>query len=370
MKKVLALCRGAYIGGVEVITLDILEGLRGRGCQIFCIINGWNDGDFPERLQKLGIPYQPVKLGWFYLKKLRWTLHTLLHLPRALWMIYRILTTFDHDLIYVTSYRFLLFLTWRHHKPIIFHVHDTLSKDRQFLYLQRYLDAKIHKYIAVSDAIRDDLEKLGINRQKIERIYNGVSIDFAHDEVFMKEESEVVNIGIVGQVIPRKGHGSAIEAFRLISDKIPSTKLHIVGKGDEDYIKVLKEKIGSYGLEAKIIWRGYKSNKIEIYQGIDILIVPSVSSEPFGLIAAEANAYNIPVIATKVGGLTEIIKHGYNGLLVDPGDIKGLANALLYLIENKVQRITMGKNGKSKMDTMFSLQSTINAMYSLVNELP
>lgn len=369
MKRILALCRGTYIGGVEVMTLDILEGLSSKGCQIFCVINGWNDGDFPERLQKLGIPYQPVKLGWFYLKKINWTFHTFLHLPRALLSLYRILTTIDHDLIYLTSYRFLVFLAWISHKPIVFHVHDALSKDRQFLLLRGYLDTKICKYIAVSDAIRDDLEKLGIASEKIVRIYNGVSLDFVQNEELENHASKTVNIGIVGQVISRKGHELAIEALKLITDQSQSARLYIVGKGDDDYIKMLKEKIEAYELQDKVIWRGFKTNKKEIYEGIDILIAPSVDSEPFGLIAAEANACCIPVIATKVGGLIEIIEHGYNGLLIEPRDISGLANALLYLIKNKGQRIEMGKNGKHKVARMFSIQSTISNVYSLLNEV-
>lgn len=369
MKKILAISGGSYIGGAEIVTLQVLDGLQKKGNSIFCLTNGWNDGDFHHRLEAIGITYQAIKLGWFYLKKPLWTADTLFHLPTALAQGRQVLKTTPHDLIYATSYRQLLLLYPFIKKPIILHVHDPLGRDRNSRWIIRWLDGKITTYIAVSEFIKRDLMNGGVNKNKIRVVHNGIDIHPSPSPNHIQDAEKVI-LGIAGQIIPRKGHQDAIEALWILVDKgYTNFQLYIVGKGDLNFIAELKQMISTYQLEPYVAWRGFQHSLPEIYKGINILLAPTRTPEPFGMIAIEANSLGIPVIASKTGGLPEIITHGWNGWLVKPGAPEELAATLVQAIEQKCLIKEYGRNGYRMVQENFSTERQIRQIHQLISSL-
>ena len=163
--------------------------------------------------------------------------------------------------------------------------------------------------ISVSKSLKKSLEiDAGINREKIEVIYNGISIQ--NKQRFINEKKFKVknnSVGIFGRIEPRKGHHLLIMAWKLVEKKLPNLNLYIVGNGDSKYVKFLKkifdkEKIN----KKKITWLNYTNNIYTLLKQIDLVIVPSVKFESFGRVAVEAMALKKPIITSNYGGLKEV----------------------------------------------------------------
>lgn len=368
MKKILCIAGGAFVWGSEIVTLNILKGLKQKGHSVSCLTSGWNDGRFHKHLQSIGIPYKSTKLGWLYLRKPLWTLDTLLHLPVGLIQSIKILRQVPHDLIYTNSYRQISLLSPWIDKPIFYHVHDPHSKDRQFRWLLPKIDPKIKTYVAVSDFIRQDLIAAGIRPGKITVIYNGVEIP-KNSSLPLPSFCKPLTLGIVGQIITRKGHEDAIEALAFLKQSgYEELRLFIVGKGNPLFEQKLKELIKERALSEKVIWRGFHHSLQEIYNGIGVLLAPTRNAEPFGLIAVEANSFKIPAIVSNKGGFPETVQHQYNGLIVPPNDPQSLAQAIAFFLNNPDAISLMGENGYKNVRNKFSLEVMQNNVAALLEE--
>src|ERR1035437_1250500 len=159
-KKLLVIAAGSYIFGTEKITLDVIEGLKNKGHDITTIISGWGDNKFPQALNKIGIKYYKLKLGWYYLSKIKWSLDSLVHYPSAFLKFFSIRKQFINHIVYTISFRQIILLWPFFKKNIIYHVHDSHSSSKQSRFFFKMIDKKVIKYIAVSNFIKNDLEKI------------------------------------------------------------------------------------------------------------------------------------------------------------------------------------------------------------------
>jgi len=163
-----------------------------------------------------------------------------------------------------------------------------------------------------------------------------------------------------------KGIRYLIEAINIIKQKIPEARLLLVGDGEED--ENLKKLVRQLSLENYVIFFGKVSNEeIPKYMvASDIFVLPSLS-ESFGIVNIEAMASGLPIIATKVGGIPEIIKDGENGFLVEPKNPEQIAERILYLLSNNNIRRSISFNNKEKAKN-YSWDLIVNkliAVYSL-----
>lgn len=364
-KNIQVLVGGNYVGGAEKVTLDVLDGLKKQGHSLHCIINGWNDGDFQNQLKKFQIPFATIKLGWMYWRKPLWTLDSLLHLPGALWKYFKQTRSHTSNWIYATSYRQLVLLYPLIQSPVILHVHDPSSNSRQAKLALKIIDKKIHTYIAVSKFIKNDLIRCGIQSEKIKVVYNG--IDLPDSPLKSANQDSTFTLGIVGQLIERKGHEDLIDALHLIvAQGYHNIKLCIVGRGDPNFIAHIHSKITTLNLNEVVEWRTFKVSLQEIYENIDIVVAPTRSEEPFGLVAIEGNALGLPVIVSNRGGLSEIVEHGYNGWIVEAGSPQDLARAIIFCAQNKAQFAEIGANGRKKVELYFSKTIMIDKIHQIV----
>jgi len=369
-KSILVITGGTYIAGTEIVTLDVLRGLKQAGWPLHCIISGWNNGDFPIRLEKLGISYSTIKLGWYYIKKLIWSLNSFIHYPLSIIKFLYLKKKYPHDFLYVNSYRQLILLYPFIKKNVIYHVHDPNRFSRQSVFFLRIADRKILKYIAVSEFIRDDLLECGISENKIVVIHNSVDPEQFDISNAKKMGGAKIVLGIVGQVIPRKGHEEAIAAFNLLVKKgYKNITLYIIGTGDQSFEKKLKMEIKAFGIEKDIVWKGFIKEKEEIYKDIDILLAPTRNKEPFGMMAIEANLFGIPVIASNQGGLLEIIEHGYNGYLIHPNNAVDLAQKIELFLQNNNLITMLGSNGRQRIMERFTYNRMIDKFSHVFDSL-
>jgi glycosyltransferase involved in cell wall biosynthesis len=357
-KKILVIAPSSYIGGAEIVTLDIITALKNNGFDLKCIIKGWNNGDFPNRLNKLGVDYVPIKLGWFYLKRLSWTLDSFVNFPYALWQFLKVKLTYKWDIIYLTSYRELILLFPFLNGEIIYHVHSSSFNKAQSRFFIKIIQKKVNKFIAVSNFIKSDLIRCGVKEEKIVVVHNGV--DVVNFPSRIEKNNSFLNIGIVGQVIERKGHEDVIDALEILLKKdIKKFKLKIVGRGDRKYEEKLKLKIKKLRLDNFVDWTGFKNEKKDIYEDIDLLIAPTRNEEPFAMVPLEAGAYEIPSIVTNVGGFPEMIVNGETGFIVNPKSAHEIAEKFEILIMNNDLRKYLALNAKERINKLFNKKKMV-----------
>jgi N-acetyl-alpha-D-glucosaminyl L-malate synthase BshA len=151
---------------------------------------------------------------------------------------------------------------------------------------------------------------------------------------------------------PVKRVADVIKVFAKVQKQIPAKLLLIgTGVGIEDTRAAVQE----YELEDHVIFVGKQSNIDELIASSDVFLLPS-SQESFGLVALEAMAYGVPVVATNVGGLPEVIENGDTGFLVGVGDIDAMAAKAIEIMSNPERAKQMGARGRQRAREAFTVE--------------
>jgi len=225
--------------------------------------------------------------------------------------------------------------------------------------LKRLTSVYASLIIAVSEAVAHDAKlRYGIKLAKIRVIHNGIDLSrFKPADIF---KNEVVKIGAVGRLVTQKGFMTLLEALGLIKDK--KFDCTIIGAGDLK--DELQAKINLLGLNHKVHLAGLSNDVPTFLQTLDIFVVPSLW-EGLGIAALEAGASGLPVIASKVDGLEEIIDDQVNGLLFKAGDASDLKDKINYLLDNQVLAKNFGEHLKRKVNERFDVVTMVK-QYELV----
>ncbi len=245
--EVLFVTGGSYIYGAEVMALKVIDGLTQKGYKLFCVVNGWNDGAYIKELDRMKVPHKSIFLGWIYLSKPKWTLDTLLHYPKAFLQYYKVMKKNNSRYVYHYNYKGIFMVLPFLKKNNIYHVHDT-TNTKMARFVLKCIDKKIVYYVACSKVIVQELLNNGIKKEKIRLIYNG--IDFTPKNEFSDiKKDDFFHIGIIGQLVERKGHHILLEALRIVARSFNNFRLHIFGTGDNEYINKLHQIIPEENLQ-------------------------------------------------------------------------------------------------------------------------
>jgi glycosyltransferase involved in cell wall biosynthesis len=225
--------------------------------------------------------------------------------------------------------------------------------------------------LAVSYFLKEEIERLyNIKESKIEVAYNGVDTS-----IFRKTNSydELKNLGLEGKRVIlyvghfglRKGIIHLIEAMPGILQEEPDAFLLCVGGTPEwlrtdVYWKILKRKIEQAGIQKNVRLIGQVPHqKLPIYYSMaDVFAFPSLY-EAMGKVVVEAMACEAPVVASRVGGIVEIINHGVNGLLVKPKDVKSLRQSILMVLQDSQLAKRFSKKGRETVESRFTWKHTV-----------
>ena len=366
-QKILAVCGATYVSGQEIVTLRFMEGLIARGYEVHFVVSGWNDGDFIQRLRERGIPYTKLWLGFVFLRHPYWTFASLVRWPGCLLQFARLKRSFRPDWMVFTTYRSMLML-W----PLVsgrtaYNVQEMPVLNRRAKFAFRTVARKTSVFVAPSEFILDCLRQVCPADSKLAIVPNCLEPVKAHP-VSHRFESPV--IGIVGQIGVWKGHDVLLEALATLAAKGRAFQLQIVGKGEEDYVAQLRTKVRRFGLDNRVEWLGFKSDLHEIYADLDVVVVPTVKPEPFGLVAIEPSLWEIPVVASRAGGLAEIIVDGVTGLLFTPNDAADLASKLELLILDPALRARLGARARERVQARYSQQAATAVWESVLENTP
>jgi glycosyltransferase involved in cell wall biosynthesis len=169
-----------------------------------------------------------------------------------------------------------------------------------------------------------------------------------------------VNLGLLGQISPHKGHADAIEAIRLLGS---GYRLLIAGKGDEDYVERLKAK----ARDLPVTFAGFVALP-EFFDTIDVLLVPSWE-EPFGIVLLEAMASGTPVISTAAGGPLDIIRNGETGFLVPAKNPSALADSIRHLSRSVEMRRRIIQGALDRVKEEYDIARVVPRIEEFYREL-
>jgi len=234
----------------------------------------------------------------------------------------------------------------------VFYGHFGPLVSKCFLLTERLMARITDRMVALTEAEKNDHIALAVFRpEKIATIHSGVDVDrFMNVQVDIAEKrkelglnSKGLVVATVGWLLPIKGPMHLLKAMSNVWESHPETTLIFVGKGDLE--KGLKEEARRMGVWDKVKFLGWRDDIPEIMETIDVFVLPSLN-EGMGRVLVEAMAAGKPVVASRVGGILDLVKEGQNGFLAEPGDEKGLAIAIKKLLEDKKMRDEMGKRGR------------------------
>lgn len=168
-------------------------------------------------------------------------------------------------------------------------------------------------------------------------------------------------IGLIGRLEPQKGFHIALSAISELKSNLENLEIHIVGIGDHLHLQALAEQLNISHL---VYFHGRCNGEdtMEIIRSLNLVLVPSVDTEGFSLVAAEAGSLGIPVIAARVGGLSTTILDGVTGTLVSPSNISALRSAIEFYIENPNIAYIHGEAAKSRMRDEFGIEKYARRM--------
>jgi len=173
-------------------------------------------------------------------------------------------------------------------------------------------------------------------------------------------------VGTVARLQPVKGVEYLIEAAKHVLESIPNTRFLIVGEGPQK--AELIHKVHQLNLSSDVIFAGMRGDIPAILSALDLFVLPSLS-EALGIAVIEALAAKVPVIATNVGGVTEIVEDGKTGLLVPPKDPLSLAKAILHTYSNGDEAISMAKAGERRVREVFDIAHLARKQAELYEKL-
>jgi glycosyltransferase involved in cell wall biosynthesis len=239
----------------------------------------------------------------------------------------------------------------------------------------RYVILNSSGLISVSKHERDRIREIAHPRKPIEVIYRGTNTNVFKPlntnlelkrKLLLPDDSPVVTF--VGHLIRRKGIHDLLNAFSLVTVKLPKAHLLIVGDGPErDNLEALSSRMG---IRKRVIFAGLVRNEeIPSYYSItDVMAFPSYA-EGLPNAVVEAIACGVPVVATNVGGIPEIITPSINGFLVEVGDIKNLSSNIIKMLTDEVLKKRMGRESRRIAEDRFNARDNAEKLKSFLSQI-
>jgi glycosyltransferase involved in cell wall biosynthesis len=238
---------------------------------------------------------------------------------------------------------------------------------RSLLYIKidRAVLKKCDAVIAVSQNIEQTAKGYGI--QKLHLIQNSIRLDRWKPGESTKSPGHF-RIGFIGRISKEKGPADFVHAAKKIITQYPVCEFFVAGNGPEE--GQMKTLVNQLGLGGHFHFFGHldENRLYDLYQKLDLLLLTSYT-EGIPMAVLEASAMKVPVVATNVGGVSEVITHNVNGLLAEAGDIDSIAKNVLLIINNREVAEKFAENGRRIVETNFSAGKNIKKIEDIYMQL-
>jgi glycosyltransferase involved in cell wall biosynthesis len=356
------------IGGASEYLLTLGEGLTERGHNVVVVSGG---GELGERARRFSSKYvDTVPLSSRIAR--RTELRQAANLARSVYEVTRIVR--DERVAVIHSHHRFAALVGRIVSaftgvPLVSAMHEIRRDARTLTRL-----GLGQRVVTLSETMRDFvIETYGVDSERVRVIPMGIDvpppISAARREELRTDlglrAGEPV-IGCVARLVGRKGHAYLVDAMRDVSKTHPEARLLLVGDGDKR--EALEQAVRELGLEANVLFLGFRSDVPELLELVDFTVLPSLQEE-FGLVLLESMVHEKPVVATSIGAIGEIVKTAENGLLVPPHDGEALARSILAMIDDPGAAIEMGKRGRELVERRYTRRAFLDETEALYRDL-
>ena len=364
--RVLMVVRPAA-GGMKEHVLVLARGLIARGNAVE--IAAPATSDIAEAARASGLTVHDVGLVG--------PLHPVAD-PRAIAQLARIIRAGDFDVVHAHGFKagFVGRLAaWRAGgRPVVVTVHnhvlsrtDTSPAARwRYRAVERALSGLVSRYIAVSDSIARELTvAFGLPAEKVVTVHNGIETApflAPHDRVAARAALGIPEgapvVGLAARCSAQKGLRHLVAATPELVSRLPDIRVVIGGSGPLE--GRLREQSVALGVADAIVWPGHIADMPRFLAALDVYVSPA-ETEAFGLALIEAGAAGVPVVATRVGGVPEVVLDGDTGLLVAAGDAHALAAAVLALLGDAKTASRLAAAGRTRAVNAFSPERMVDA---------
>lgn len=366
--RILHLQKVSGIGGSERHLLQLLPALQRRQADIeMLVLREGNAGWFSARLQEQGVETREITAGPDINPMLLRRLTRMFHQSSA----NLIHTHLIHADVYGQMAGRLA------HIPTVMTLHSGIFEfwNRGTRALIRRAAGKAQRVIAISEHVARAIERARlVPRSKVRVVPYGIEAsDWMFDErarVLARErlgwDHEDLVIGVAARLIPLKGHDFLVDAFVQAAPRIERGILAIAGEGP--LRRGLAERAAS--VSARIDLLGHVSDVKSFMNACDIVVFPTLRGlgEGFGLAALESLAAGRVTVATNVDSLPELIEHDRTGILVEPGDVPALADALVRLAADPEERRALGLAGQNGVTQRFPVENMVDRTIRVYEE--
>lgn len=260
-------------------------------------------------------------------------------------------------------------------KKIIYteHAKHSLKQTHRLRLITKFAARFASCVICVSKDLKSYLVKeVNISPKKIQVIHNSIDLKKFDKRTKMLRvvglaiKSDYIYVGVVGRLTEAKDHSGLFEAWKI--NIAVNERMLLVLVGDGELKPLLQEKCKELNIEDKVIFLGQRNDIPEIISCMDLLVLPS-KREGFPISILEYMAMGKPVIATRVGGVPEIIQHGVNGFLIPPDNPKALAEAIQKFLNNRKFFEQMAINGRKTIVKKFNTNNILTKYEALYEEV-
>ena len=255
--------------------------------------------------------------------------------------------------------------------PIVAHVRQEIEPAK----VRRYELDRVETVIAISRQIEESLIAGGVSVKNVRTLYSGIDLSerllIRNDQAIRRMiglPSGAVLLGTVANLFQRKGYEVMLRALPAIVHAVPTVHYMIVGSDDHDYANRLKRLAHELKIADHVHIVGFQDPVQPFLASLDLYVHPALM-EGFGIAVVEAMAMGKAVVATTTGGLPEVVAQGETGLLVPPGDVESLAATVVSLLEDRVRREQLGRNGSARAHEHFSLDAYVAKVEHLYGQV-
>ena len=356
--KVFHVFKITAISGSENHLITLLPELARRGIEVGVIMMvepGKPVSDFSRKLEKSGIRVFRVKIGSDFSLPAMMRIRSILKTERPDIVHTHLIHGDLHGTIGARLARVKTVVSTKHND-------DFFRKKWVSKKLNRWIARKTDAIIVISEYLKEfhaRCEKIPVGKMSVIRYGIG---DFCRDVGDENPRSGLglgpshVVLGCVARLTRQKGHSGLLDAFAAASEKNGYLRLVIVGDGGLS--RSLEEQARRLKLGAKVAFLGRREDAADLYRAFDVFVLASLW-EGFGLVFLEAMSCGLPVIATRVSAIPEIVCDGETGLLVPPGDTIRLAEAMLWMAGHPAERKKMGEAGRWRAAASFPIERMV-----------
>ena len=333
------------VGGVETGTLDLAKYLVRSGHKVVVVSAG---GTLVSDLEAIGAKHYALavhKKSFFSMYKL---------VP----VLAQIINQEQIDIVHARSRvpAWIAYFATRRTKVVFITTCHGYYQKHPFSYVMGWGK----RVIALSNVIaRHMIEDFGVLHERIRIVPRSVDMEKFKYLSPDKKRKEEFNVGIIGRITPLKGHLYFIKAMARIARQVPRLKIWIVGEAPaskEAYKEEVQVLVRRLGLWHCTEFLGTQKDIPGILAHLDLVVLATTTHEAFGRVIVEAQASGVPVVATRVGGVIDIIEDGKNGFLVPPADPKSMADAIFKIYKDTALARTLSENALLKVKEQYNVE--------------